>query len=490
MTLQDTMTAPFVHAPRIRRLSLRRIVMGGRIGDLGRFPRYLAFALLGGALIWAPITGYLSTTPLSFKSSTSLILPGSGASASMNLNGIGQASSYANSAFSSNSVSPTETYKRLIGADRILEAAAQSMGLNRNAFGTPRINLVDQTSLIHLEITGASAEDAQARGDALLAAFFTELDALRSDEQSTREDSGLAAIADYRTSVAATRVDIAQLQQETGLISANQYDAIVESTRMLENHVQDLAAKLNEKTQSVAALEASLGIPADAAAATLKLFADAEFNALTEEVGIHAAALAEARSQFGQGHPKVQSARAAHGAATVAALRQAKSVTGLDASQLANLDLAPAGARADLLAQLVRMQAEHAGAARELATQSARLTEEQARQQNLAAAAARLQDLQRDFSVAEAVFATAIARSQSTKSDVYASYPLVQVLENPSLPDRASSPNRKLAIAAGGAATFMMLLGLLLGWMRSAVIGRLLNATASAKTGDDRKLSA
>lgn len=476
MTLQETFPNQRAARPRGRRLSFRRILIGGRIGDLGRFPRYLAFALIGGTLIWAPITGYLRTAPLSFKSGTSLILPGSGASASMNLNGIGQASSYANSAFSSNSVSPTETYKRLIGADRILEAAARSMGLSRAEFGKPRIDLVDQTSLIHLEITGGTAEDAQARGDALLGAFFAELDALRTDEQATREDSGLAAIADYRNSVAATRSDIAKLQQETGLISADQYDAIVDATRLLDSRVQDLSATLEEKAQSVFALQASLGIPAGAAAATLKLFADAEYIALMDEVAVHAAGLAKARAQFGEGHPKVQSARSAHTAASAAALRQAGAVTGLDERQLETLDLAPAGARADLLAQLVRMDAERIGAAQEHATLAARLATEKARQQNLAAAAARLQDLQRDFSVAEAVFATAIARTQSTKADVYASYPLVQVLENPSLPDRPSSPNRKLAIAAGGAATMMMLFGLLLGWMRSAVIGRLINA--------------
>lgn len=490
MTLQDSFSGPAAPVAKTRRLPFRRILLGGRIGDLGRFQRYLAFAILGGALIWAPITGYLRTAPLSFKSTTSLILPGSGASASMNLNGIGQASSYANSAFSSNSVSPTETYKRLIGADRILAAAAQSMGLSRSDFGKPRINLVDQTSFIHLEITGGTAEDAQARGDALLAAFFAELDALRSDEQTTREDSGLAAIADYRSSVSATRSDITRLQRQSGLMSADQYDAIVESTRMLKSRVEDLTATLSEKTASVAALEGSLGIPAQAAAATLKLYADAEFNALIEEVGVHAARLAEARSMFGEGHPKVQSAYAAHSAATAAALRQAASVTGLAVEQLSNLDLAPAGARADLLAQLVRMNAERAGAARELSTLSSRLTEEQTKQQTLASTAARLQDLQRNFSVAEAVFATAIARAQSTKSDVYASYPLVQVLENPSLPDRASSPNRKLAIAAGGAATLMLLLGLLLGWMRSAVVGRLLNAPASPKGREDPMASA
>lgn len=474
MTLQDSHSG-FEASPRQRRgLSFRRILMGGRLSDMGRFPRYFAFALLGGTLIWAPITGYLRTAPLTFKSTSSLILPGSGASASMNLNGIGQASSYANSAFSSNSVSPTETYKRLIGADRILAAAAKSMNLNRREFGQPRIKLVDQTSLIHLEMTGRSAEDAQARGNALLTAFFTELDALRTDEQTTREDSGLAAISDYQSSVAATRADIAKLQQESGLISAEQYDAIVEATRILEGRVQDLSATLQDKTQSVIALEATLGIPAKAAAATLKLYADAQFIALTDEVGLHAASLAEARSRFGEGHPKVQEARAAHRAATSAALQQAGQVTGLSLSQLEALDLAPAGARAELLADLVRMDAERAGIAEQQATLSARLDMEVSRQQSLATPAARLQDLQRDFSVAEAVFATAIARSQSTKSDVYASYPLVQVLENPSLPDNPSSPNRKLAYAAGVAATFMLLMGLGLGWVRSAVIGRLL----------------
>lgn len=481
MTVQDSYIPMTKPARKKRRITIRRIFVGGGLGDLGRFPRYLAFALLGGTMIWAPITGYLRTAPLSFKSQTSLILPGSGASASMNLNGIGQASSYANSAFSSNSVSPTETYKRLIGADRILEAAAIAMDLTRREFGKPRINLVDQTSLIHVEITGGSAEDAQARGDALLDAFFSELDALRDDEQNTREDSGLAAIEDYRVSVAATRDDIANLQRETGLISGAQYDSIVESTRLLEARVQDLAATLSEKSQSVAALETALDIPASAAAATLKLYADAEFMALTDEVALHAASLAQVRSTFGERHPKVEDARAAYTTTSAAALAQAARVTGIDVEKLTTLDLAPAGARADLLSELVKMDADRSGVAQQHATLSARLIDEEAALYRLAPTAARLQDLQRDFSVAEAVFATAIARAQSTKSDVYASYPLVQVLENPSLPDRPSSPNRKLAIAAGGAATLMLLIGLMLGWVRSAVIGRLINEKPTAQ---------
>ncbi|KIC28130.1 hypothetical protein [Leisingera sp. ANG-M6] len=463
------------------RISLRRIIVGGRLGDTSRIRRYLAFLLLGLALVWAPINGYLQTAPLAFKSHASLILPGSGASASMNLNGIGQASSYANSAFASNSVSPTETYKRLIGADRILAAAASAMGLTRREFGKPRIRLVDQTSLIHVEMTGPSAENAQQRGNALLQAFFEELDALRKDEQATREDSGLAAIGDYQSSVAATRSDIGKLQKSSGLLSGEEFDAMVEDTRELEGRVEDIAGILEEKTQSVAALEQTLGIQASAAAATLKLFADADFLALEDESAIHAAKLAEARASYGEGHPKVQAARAAQAAAEHSASQQAAAVTGIQIDELKRLDLAPDGARAELLAQLVRMDAERMGTARQYEALAQRLVFEQTRLQQLAASAARLKDLQRDFSVAEAVFASAIARTQSTKSDVYASYPLVQILENPSLPERPSSPDRKLAFAAGAAATFMLVIALLLGWIRSAVIGRLLAAPKAAE---------
>ena len=50
------LTAP---AAKLTHGRLRRVVMGGKLGDLGRLPRYIAFALLGGAVIWGPITGDL-----------------------------------------------------------------------------------------------------------------------------------------------------------------------------------------------------------------------------------------------------------------------------------------------------------------------------------------------------------------------------------------------------------------------------------------------
>lgn len=471
-----TFTNSIANLPRFSTLGLgRRIIMGGRLGDLKRMPRYAASAILGASLIWAPLLGYLNTAPLAYRSTTSLILPGSGASASMNLNGIGQASSFANSAFASNTVSPTETYKRLLGADRILDAAAQSLGIARKEFGVPRIHLVDQTSLIHFEMTGGSPEDSQMRGDALLRAFFLELDALRDDEANTREDGGLQAIDEFRMSVARTRSQITQLQDQSGLASVDQYDRLVDRHLELEAAILDRSAGLSERNASVVALEAQLGLNAKAAAATLKLFADGGYLALLEEAARHEVALADANARFGPRHPRVEDARNARDEAASIALELAMAVTGMGIETLSALDLAPQGARAELLSDLVRQQVDLSAAEQELATLQLQFAQGQAEIARLSRAASDLQDLERDFSVAEAVFASAIARAETGKSDVYASYPLVQVLENPSLPDRPSSPNRKLAFLAGVAATMMLLFGLSLGWIRLAIISRLMN---------------
>lgn len=458
----------------LRELTLGRILKGGRVNDLGRLPRYAGSILLGAAVIWAPIIGYMTTAPKSYTSGMSLILPGSGASASVNLDKIGQASSFANSPYANTSVSPTVTYKRLISADRIVARAAAALDLPQRAFGAPRVDLVDLTGLILVQVTGPTAEEAQARGNALLEAFFGELDALRSDELSTREIGGVGAISEYRESVAETRAEIERLQRESGLLSPDQYQALVVETDALRAHLKELQTNYAEQAQAVTALETALGIDAQLAAATLKLHTDSEFLALTEDMSRKSAKLAEAAGRYGPKHPVVTSAEADYRALQSTARVLGLRITGLSPDEIDRIDLAPIGGRANLLERLVQTDAERQGLKVECDATEARLAAKEAEVERLLKPAARLEDLQRDFKVAEAVFASAMARAESTKSDLYASYPLVQVLENPSLPDSPSSPKLKLAIAAGVAATLMLILGLVLGWMRRPLISRLL----------------
>ena len=464
----------------LRKLTLRRFVMGGRLADAGRLPRYAVVFFLGAAAIWAPISLYLKTAPLRFTSTMSLILPGAGVSASVNLDQIGQASSYANSPFASSSISPTETYKRLLGADRILADAAGRLGIERQALGSPRVILVDQTGFIHIQMTGGSPEEAQARLRAVSEAFFDELDRLRLDEVSTREGGAEDAIEEYRQSVLETRAEITRLQVETGLLSITQYDEQVAANERLRVEVEAVAAELREKELAVKTLSSRLGLTPAQAAAALKLYADPEYLEIVRQMSDDAAQLAELRARFGPSHPQVQRVRATYERRQIEGQERARLLTGLPDEVLARIDVAPDGARADLLAELVRAEADRDALAARFLEMLDRVAQEGARLAEMAPLVARLEDLERNFRVSEAVFASAIARSESGKTDLYGSYPLVQVLEDPSLPTEPSSPQKKLALAAGVAATMLMIFGLSLGWIRGAVIGWLVGRRPAA----------
>jgi len=439
-----------------------------------RCSRYTTVFLIWCVGIWMPIFTYLTTTPPKYTSHMALILPGSGASASVNLESIGQASSYASSAFASDSVSPTQTYKRLITANRIRLAAARILDLPVTDLPMPSIELVDQTGLIRVQMTAHSATDAQLRAKAILEAFQSELTLLRNDELSMREQSAVSAIEEYRASVAATRADIDRLQQETGFLSKEQFSAQVRDNDALRVLTENAQARLIEKAAYVNALEMTLGLSAKTAAKILNLYSDSGYLVFSNDSSDKAALLAEMRSQYGRQHPRVIEALAQYTLAQDSLVSIAVMRTGLSTSEIVNLEMSQKGDRTDLLADLVRSEAARQGASAEYETLHKRCLEERRKLENIAPMAAQLEDLQRDFRVSEAVFTSAIARGQSSKVDVYASYPLVQVLESPSLPLKPSSPRRLLTIAAGLAATLCVIISLILGWARFGMINWLI----------------
>lgn len=469
-----TTEVELLRQPRQPRLTLTRILLGGALDDAGRLPRYLGLMLLGLAAIWAPITGYLTQAPLRYTSEASLILPGAGSGATLTLNQIGQANSASASPFANGSISPTVTYQRLLGAGRILETAAASMQMHTRDLGEPRIKLVDQTGLIQVEMVGNSPRDARARARAVLAAFEAEVDALRQDEIAQRSGSGADAVTAYRESVSRNRERISTLQRETGLMSFEQYQDLVATADEIARARDDLAARLEDRTQTVASLEGALDTTPPLAAAALRLHADSAFAALVKEMAQFEAQLAGMEGEFGPNHPRVTETRAALRATSARAMARAGALTDLPGAALARLDLSPIGQRANLLSRLVAAETERAALAAEHESLSAQTDAAHRRVEGLIDAAAELESLQRDYSVAEAVFASAMARSNTTRSDIYVSYPLVQVLEDPSLPTDPSSPRRVLALAAGGAASVLLLMALGLGWIRGPLIGRLL----------------
>ena len=463
-----------------------RFLRGGRIRDLGRLPRYAVIFGLGFAGIWTPITGYLVTAHKRYTSEVTLILPGTGVSTSVNLSEIGQASTSANSAYSSTTLSPSVTYKNLLESDGVINAAAKLAHVDPHAYGKPVVKLVDETSLIHFATTGPSPDLARRNSEALKDAFMGQLDLLRDDEIKQRDLSASKTIRNYQISVDGLRTRISALQLQSGLTSAEQYGGIIAGTESLQAQVAETQAALREKEGSVRSLAGLLSVSPQIAALTLKVQADEEAGALTEAAAKAAAGAAELEKQFGPNHPKYLDARARELGLRSRLVARAVALSGLSPEKLRiDVDVSPKGERPALLAKLVSTVVERQGLAAQLAARRSELDARRKRIHDLVDTDSKLDALNRDYKIADAVFASALARLNTSKADVFASYPMVQVLEPASLPKSPTSPSVMIAVGAGVAASFLLAVALSMSWVRRPLIDKIVAQTRAGDDDDD-----
>lgn len=77
-----------------------------------------------------------------------------------------------------------------------------------------------------------------------------------------------------------------------------------------------------------------------------------------------------------------------------------------------------------------------------------------------------LDDLERELKFAEAVFTSTLGKTDIGNANIFTSYPLVQMLEPPTLSRKPTSPNRMVALAGAIAASVFLNIGLTLAWLR------------------------
>ena len=439
--------------------------------------RYVLGAALSLFAIWLALLTYLDLAPRVYTSGWSLILPGAGAGASVSIDSIGQASSIISSPFGSSSMSPKVLYQEIAATPRVRGRAAQILGISYEEFGEPRIKLVDQTSVMHFSISGRTPLEARAKGEAVLTALNEQLDKLRSDEISRRINAVQASLEGYRITLETARKRIVDLQRATGLVSIEQFN---DSSRTIEDlrhsHITAQAA-LSRLESEQAKLRTQLGVSPSLASHALLLSGDQAFRQLVRQFANASAELADLRGRFGPNHPKVVRARALRQAVLSELQGSAGRVLGEDAAQwVDHIGLFEAPARAELFQRLITGDADLAGRRAEVKTLASQIEQMEEKISRRSGEAAELEDLQRDHLVAEAVFSSALARVDTHRADVFASYPLAQVLAEPNLPEAPSSP-RPLFVCIGGILGSLFAFGAwTLAWLRQLfVLPRLKN---------------
>jgi len=432
--------------------------------------RYALVTIAAVSPIWFLAISYIAFSTPKYEAGMTLILPGEGPTASLTLDDVGQASTHSSSPWSSSRLSPVESYRKLMMTDAVRRRAAKQRSLSVDEFPKPKIKLVDQTNLMMLSLRGLSKGGAEDNANAFLEAFNTELTILREDYISRKETANRDAISGYKDAVTAAQTAILDFRSSTGLSSPEQYDETLALISSLETRVREIDAEQGRLSGEVMGLEASLGTTARRAASALKLRADPVFQAMLDDVGLLKIEYEKARSSFGDRHPDYLAIAGKFRAAVVAMQTRGRALTGLSPEEFRSADLATRGARESMLSTLVEADARRNGLRAEQVAMRQQLADARIEVESLAAPSAELDRLMRDHQVAEAVFASALARADTTKTDLFGSYPLVQVVEYPLASEKPVTPNKKIGLISAIAGTIFVAGGLILAWMRRPIL--------------------
>ena len=464
--------------PFYRRL-LRRIARGGRLETRSR--RYLAIAVLSLAVIWVGAIAYYVAAPRSYTSRFVFILPGTGSGSSINLDSLGTATTTSSSPFSSPDMSPTENYRKMLLSDKVQDLAAAAAGELPDHFPPAKIELSEQTKLITVKSTAPTGPQALVRAEALRSSFLGMLNMLRADEINAREISSRSLVEGYKARLDEVRQKMIAQQARTGLVSAEQYGAIVGQLTHLDEQLRDVQARLAQARAGSAKLAALLGITAEQATAAMVLRADPLFQALLDQSAKQDTEMAALSGTRGQNNPRVVDLQAERAGVVSRLITRGEELSGLKRGDVMKLrDLSVRDERARLFERLVSSVTDSEALAALQVQLDVQIVAEHARVVSLAPDVSLLDDLKRDVQVAETVFSSALARIDTSKADFFASYPMVQTFERPTLPLSPSSPQKAIAFGGAVAGSLFLLMAMVLTWLRTALLQKMLKKNSSS----------
>ena len=437
--------------------------------------RYVLAALLGSLAVWTLALTAVVVWPRSWTVTSSLILPGSDNDARIDLKEVGQAYATPRSTYDSKSMDPRVNYKEILLGPNVIDAAAAAVKMDPDRFGTPRIKLIDQSSVIELQVSAPSAALALAKSQALHAAFQERLTALRRDEMLQRERAIEQAIQASRGKLEGARTELTAFKVGSQIVTDQQLNEMALAITSLERKRIELGQQLSHESGRAASLGQQLGISARLAGWTLTLQGDAVFGEHHKQYATTSALVADQAHKWDEQHPKVREAGALRDGAFAAMLARARRVLGaqVDAETLRGMAFVLQDrSREQLLRDLVSAQAAADAARAELGEIDRQQQQLRERLPALARQASELDDLQRKLRFSEAVFTNAIGKTDVGGSNVFSSYPMVQSLVAPSLPKRPSSPRSSYVAAGALLASLLLTLGLSLAWLRQKAPAR------------------
>jgi DNA-binding NarL/FixJ family response regulator/uncharacterized protein involved in exopolysaccharide biosynthesis len=422
---------------------------------------YATWWLLGNLIIWGTSILYLQIVPARYTSTWKIALPGASSSTSINIPEIGQASSDRDSPYNSLVADPRENYRLLALSDDAIAPAATSLQISAKKFGQPKVEIVDNSTLMEFAIDGSSPEQARNKAIALHEALKSKLDRLR-DEEASQPDANLAkALNNAREKLETARQQLTDYQTSSGLNSNLQLTELSNNIERLQLEKVQLAAGQQESQSQFEALLNRLGLSVTQAQEAIALESDRVFQQYLDNYSQLSTELVNLQGKFSAFHPAIIAKQEDREKASTALIARASDVLGrpVDFSSLSRLGLdneRQISQKAILLERLITLNSEREGLTGKITELERQIASLQGKLQNSFESGARVEKLRKNLQIAEAVYSSIWTELEINKSKASSIYPSISLLTSPDLPDEPSAPKPKLVIFGAVLASFFL----------------------------------
>jgi len=424
---------------------------------------YTLIFMLGMILIWIPVLGYVALAAPVYNSSWTIIIPGTQVGASIDLENLGEAFTDIKTPYGGNSFSPGVNYKAIMSSVSVMSAAADMMDLSLDDFGKPKIRVMDQAATLEVIFSGDSPELAQTKSQVLYDAFHNELERLRKNEVDARSEGSFDQIDQYRQQNREAQVALATYRDTSSVVSPDQYRSLVNSASKLEESLLEARVAHDAVTSRLESMADTLGVDAYRAADVMLLRQDKMVQVQAAEYARLQALYIEQASVLGVKHPKVIHAKAKADGSRRSMINRIKRVVGhADEGLLAGYLPDSESGDAQLYKEVVTYEAEREALSREITSLEALLGEMRGRIALAGSDLDELEQLERNYQMTTTILVSATSNLDLGRSNIYATYPLTQLLVAPTLPDRPKRLLKLLALLAGIIGSGLVILSLLI----------------------------
>ena len=429
--------------------------------------RYLGMGLILNVAIWGTALLYLEFASRIYTSKSAVALPRGGEQAQVSLPGVGSATSSIQSPYNTGSADPREDYRYIATSDPVLDIAADSLNMSRGEFGSPLVSIVPNTMLMEFEFEGDTPEAAQVKLEALYAALAARLDELREFEAARKDESLQSILASSQEKLENAQQRLSNYKARSEFSTDAQVEQLSSSIEQLRREQVQTMAQLEQANANLNQLSNSLQLTPQQATEAYKLQTDPYFQQLLRDYGESSAAVVGLSSRYTSDNPALLSEKARQEEIQAALEERSQSLLNKPFAYAEQLSLYDSPSRQQLLQNLVTAQADRQGFQARVQLIDQQLARLENRLKTLTEQQSVVDELRRDVQIAEAIFTSTLTQLDLRSSDVFGSYPQIQIIEEPSLPNSPSEPKPLFVLLGATFGSTLLTLGVASLWYRN-----------------------